>query len=221
MARRRTGEGPDEFEEYDDGAPIDGGRFGNGRDRPDTFFALSPEEQQGVLDWERDNPAIAGNTTTGRELFGAWMRPTTPEIRQTPGLVPMQEETGGPDAGRRDDGLPRGMTVQSVQGYDADMGGGDDGGGGQSAFATPMMPHEPSPISGMTPNPQIAPQTTRRVSSPGSQSALFSDASGGSPMFGRAGGLTGGGKGVLGSNEGGPAPTEMMLSLLRMLRNGA
>jgi hypothetical protein len=106
------------------------------------------------------------------------------------------------------------MTVE----HESDGGyGGDEG--GQSAFSTPSMPHEPSPISGMTANPQTA-AGTRRVSSPGSQSALFSEASGGTPLFGRAGGLMGGGKGVPGGNEGGPSATENMLALLRMFRNG-
>lgn len=146
---------------------------------------------------------IGGNETSARELFNR-PTPTTPLAR--PHAEAPSQDVGG--------GLPHGMTVQGdAMGY----GGDDMGGGDQPAFSTPAMPHEPSPISAMRPNPEV----TRRVSSPGAQSALFSDDSGGGQMFGRAGGLLGGGKGVLGANEGGPTPTDMMLSLLRMFRNGA
>lgn len=115
---------------------------------------------------------------------------------------------------REPKGLPQGMTVQSEQGYDSTFGGP---GGGQESFSTPAQPFSPTPIASQRPNPTV----TQRVSSPGATSALFADASGGTPMFGRLGGLTGGGKGVMGSNEGGPAPTAMMLKLLRMFGSGA
>lgn len=125
-----------------------------------------------------DESGPYGNRTTARELFD------------------------------RNDGLPRGMTVQGDEGFSDEFG---------SSMSVPGQSFTPSPISGMTPNPSV----TRRVSSPGAQSALFADASGGTPLFGRAGGLQGGGKGILGADEGGPTPTEMMLSLLRMFRSGA
>lgn len=156
----------------------------------------------------------------GVNMTGLMKEPTSDEgTNMTGNGLPMQ---GAPGEGNTTTGremfdrrptmpgLPQGMTVQGEdQGND----------GGQSAFSTPMMPHEPTPVSGGY-DMSMAPQNTRRVSSPGAESALFSDASGGTPMFGRAGGLMGGGVGVQGSNEGGPTPTDMMLSLLRMFRSG-
>lgn len=137
---------------------------------------------------------IIGNQTSARELFD-----------KRSAATPMRHEP------QEDRVLPMGMTVQGEEGY------GGEGGGDQPSFSTPSQAREPNPISAMRPNPQV----TRRVSSPGAQSALFADDSGGTPLFGRAGGLMGGGKGVLGTNEGGPSPTDMMLSLLRMFRGGA
>ncbi len=159
------------------------------------------------------------------ELFGAVKEPTSDEgVNMTGGLLgppPVRENpSGGNTSTGREmfdhapttTGLPQGMTVQ---GDESD--GAGYGGGGQSAFSTPMMPHEPSPISGMPSNPEV----TQRVSSPGATSALFSDASGGTPMFGRAGGLMGGGRGAPSMDAGGQStPTQNMLALLRMMRNG-
>lgn len=106
---------------------------------------------------------------------------------------------------QRGDALPRGMTVQGEQGYGDAFGGN-----------TPMMPQEPSPVAARP----AQPTSTRRVSSPGSMSALFGSEGRDTPMFGNMGGLTEGGLGVQ-SSQGRPTPTEMMLSLLRMFRGGA
>lgn len=194
MAVRRTA-GDREMEDYGD-QPEDPNPFHSmGGGRVDEFgnvlpdFANDPNYPVPFQDYQPTE--IAGDQTTARELFN---QPRAPQG------IPRPDQTGG---------LPQGMTVQSEEGY--------GGGGDMPAFSTPSTPHEPTPMSGMPPRPDV----TRRVSSPGAQSALFSEASGGTPLFGRAGGLMGGGKGVLGANEGGPTPTEMMLSLLRTLRNGA
>lgn len=180
------------------GAPMEGGDpggiadpqdpFGNGQDRPDAFFALSPEEQQAIIDLQAG--AIAGNQETARE-FGGGGRPTT-----------------SPTAGFN---LPRGVSVEERAGPEASF-----------SQDTPAMSMEPAPISAGMPEPmqtQTAPQGPQRRSVSNAAPALFAE-SGGGRMFGDAGGLMSGGRGVVGSSAGGPTPTEMMLAIMRSLRGG-
>jgi hypothetical protein len=200
MARRRSMDGADEYEgggfNLGGGAPGLGGKPAGGG-RVDEFgnevpdFSNDPNFPTPFADYTPDE--IAGDSTTARELGN----------HKTPNLPLAQP-------GPHETGLPTSMTVQSNEGY------GSDFGGDQASYSTPMQGFSPNPVSGQHASPEV----TQRVSSPGAQSALFSDASGGTPMFGRAGGLMGGGKGVLGSNEGQPTPTEMMLKLVRMYQNG-
>lgn len=164
--------------------------FGNGRDRPDAFFDLPPDEQQSIIDLQ--NGAIAGNTDSARSL-GPSM----------PNTINQGQSAPPPFA------LPRGVSAnESV----------DMGGGGDYSQDAPAMPMEPAPTAGQRPNPQPAfrgtPPTARRVSA--APSALFGE-EGSSSMFGRAGGLLGGGQGVLGAGDDGEIePTEMFKKLLQM-----
>lgn len=169
--------------------------FGNGRDRPDAFYNLSPEEQQAIIDLQ--NGAIGGNQETAREI-GGWSRPNTPVTQQP--------------------NLPQAVSVE-------------ERGGPEQSFAqdTPQMSMAPDPVAASTPQPMqtsapppmgapTGPQRPSIVSN--AAPALFAESGGGGRMFGSAGGLMGGGRGVMGSNPGGPTPTEMMLSIMRQLRNG-
>jgi hypothetical protein len=192
MARRRA---YDDINNFDDNGEPDLIKSPGGEPPPDgSLIEPNPDES-----------GPEGDTTRGREMW-ADDQPNVPMFRP-----PKQPPMGPPDQGQPPtptQGLPEGMTVQDQGGY-GDMGGADD------SYSTPLMPHEPQVTR------RIAAPALPHVSSPASQSALFSDASGGTPLFGRMGGLTGGGIGVPGSNEGGPTPTQMMLSLLRMFRNWA
>lgn len=198
MAVRRSvmGDGRDDFNpDDDDMGGFDGGLIGHDMDRGvnnDDGMVMKDAGDSGIAPSLGDDISHdEGNSTSAREMFDR--RPTT-------------------------DGLPRGMTVQQDQGYAPNMG--DSGGYEPNSMSTPTMSMEPNPVSGMTANPATStPETTRRVSSMGSTSALFGQQAG-TPLFGRAGGLMGGGTGVQASSEGAPTPTQMMLSLLRMFRNG-
>ena len=168
--------------------------FGNGRDRPDAFFDLSPEEQQSIIGIQDD--AIAGNTDSARSLG--------PSMPNTIGQ--------GPQSAPQPFALPRGVSANE---------GVEMGWGGDYSQDAPAMPMEPSPTAAQRPNPQPAfrgtpqaSQTARRVSA--APSALFGQ-EGSSSMFGRAGGLLGGGQGVLGAGDDGEIePTEMFKKLLQM-----
>lgn len=199
MARRRT---QDDAPFEDDPSNLFADRLsGGGSGRVDEFgnqvpdFSNDPNFPTPFVDYVPDE--IAGNQETARELGDVF------RTRSPLAAAPQPEPEPS-------NGLPMSMTVET--GYDD---------GGQPSVSTPAMPHEPTPIAGMRAAPEIASQGTRRVSSGGAPSALFGDTSTGTPMFGRLGGLEGGGIGAMGLNEGGPTPTQMMLSLLRMMRNGA
>lgn len=176
---------PDEHEQRVPGSPF--GMDAGAGPRTDEFGNEIPDfpRDQYPVPFEDYQPdAIAGDRTSGREMFDH--RETTPPTTS---------------------GLPRGMTVQGEEGY---------GDGGQDSMGTPAQGFSPQPVSGMRANPSM----TQRVGHGGASSALFSEASGGTPLFGRAGGLMGGGKGVLGMDDGAPSPTEMMLKLVRAFQNG-
>lgn len=194
MARRRSADSGD-IREDDDPSLSGGGGFGSIFDNGRGFSDMGPNIGSIVEPVPQlpDLPAIAGNETTARELGGSLFPNRLRPVRQTPSV-------DQPQAPPTPSGLPIGMTVQD----------------GEDTMSTPMMSRAPNPIAAMTPNPVAQQATTRRVA----PSQLFSDDYG-TPMFGRAGGLMGGGQGVMESNDGAPSPTEMMKRLLQMFRGEA
>lgn len=168
--------------------------FGN--ELPD--FSGDPNYPTPFQDYVPDE--IAGDSQSAREI-GRGGKPTTP-------LQGM--------------GLPRGVSVEDLTtptSYRSNETPSSYVAPGQDA---PSMSMFPDPISqgnaspGMTQTPASGP-TRRSVTN--APSAMFAE-SGGGRMFGDAGGLMGGGRGAVGTNAGGPSPTEMMLSILRSLRGG-
>jgi hypothetical protein len=123
--------------------------------------------------------------------IGGWMKPNTPIERQN------------------EPQLPQAVSVEERAGPEQSF-----------SNDTPPQSFAPAPVSAGTPNPMETPVGPQRRSLSNAAPALFAE-SGGSRMFGDAGGLMSGGRGVLGSNAGGPTPTEMMLSIMRQLRGGA
>ena len=215
MAMRRSG-ARDGEREYDSepeelgfaGISDSGGdRFGNGRDRPDAFYNLSPEEQQSIIDLQ--GGAIAGNTEPGKPFATA---PTTFGPRQEPTPTPTQSMPSAPAFN-----LPQGVSV------DEGMFSGVQSGG--NAMATPAMPAEPNPLAMGTQNPIQNPAESGTSRGPMRRSqqspSLFAQSR--SPMLsGRAGGLLGGGLGSTGAGEpSGPLqPTQMFQKLLELFRQG-
>lgn len=201
MARRRSLDGGvDESGGFDDGGSSDLNALLASFGGDASTKELQPDQKGGPL------PGVPFKEATADEDARMIGLPVEDESG------PYGDRTTGREMfdRREPTGLPQGMTVQGEQGYGSEFGG-------QDSFATPMQSFSPTPASGMRPNPDV----TQRVSHGGAPSALFSDASGGTPMFGRMGGLTGGGRGVVGSEGGQPAPTQMMLKLLRMFGSGA
>jgi hypothetical protein len=149
-----------------------------------------------------DNP-IAGNTVNPRDL-----RPAMPNmIGQAAAPAPFA--------------LPQGVSVN-------DAIGDDGGGGGTFAQDTPAMPMTPTPGASPQGPVRVSPSMPPRPTSTGSAgpmrvsaapSALFGQ-SGGASMFGRADGLLGGGRGVVGGDDGEIEPTEMYRKLLQMFGAG-
>lgn len=131
-----------------------------------------------------------GNTERGREFSPGGGMPTTPGAYS---------------------GLPQGVSVEERTETPESFFHED----------TPPMSMAPDPITAreQTPMPaQTSTGPTRRALS-NAAPALFQE-TGGARMFGNVGGLMGGGRGAVGTNEGGPTPTEMMLSILRQMRGG-
>lgn len=167
--------------------------FGNGRDRPDAFYNLSPEEQQAIIDLQ--SGAIAGNQESAREIgVAAWM-PNQPVTRR--------QQPQAPE-------LPQGVSVEEQTGPESSFAQDTPE---QSMFPDPVTMHAPDPMQTATTGP------TRRTMS-NAAPALFDESGGGARMFGAAGGLMNGGRGAPGMNQGGPTPTEMMLQILREMRAG-
>lgn len=207
MATRRPSLGLDEGDEPDFGLPNFGsliellGNDGSpgsktpmmgGEVPPFRMPEGEPPPDGTVLGPGPEDNVPIGNTETPREM------------------APQQTPTSS---------LPRGVTVEER------MPEVFSGGEYESQMSTPAMPSAPSPTAARPPNPLIGSADTpspagpvRRSLAPASAPALFGTEAG-SPLFGRAGGLLGGGTGVPGTGQGGvPQPTEMMRQILRMLR---
>lgn len=230
MAQRRSLESYDHGDdEYQDGS----GLFGGGRDMPPMGAPVSMAPPGGggrvdefgneVPDFANDPnypgafsdyipTEIAGNGETAREIGGGWNKPTTP-LQNQPNQSP------GPQ-------LPRGVSVEETNepSYSEPSAPSffDEQPSSYSSPGqdTPAMSMSPDPITSHQPEPMQTSTGPTRRSVSNAAPALFQEAGGGSRMFGSAGGLMGGGKGAVGTNAGGPSPTEMMLSILRQMRGG-
>lgn len=206
MARRRSLDGGYEDGGFDESIQDDGGLDGLlasfGGDEGKILLGDGVLRKEATSDEQRDM------------IFGGEHPRKEPTLDED---ISRMADTGNVTTGREmfdRGGLPQGMTVQQGSSY---------------AMDTPMMAREPNPIASQMPNPSVqtpspsmspspgASSTVRRSVSPGSTSALFGEEAG-TPMFGRAGGLMGGGVGVPGTNEGAPTPTQMMQQLLQMFR---
>lgn len=113
--------------------------------------------------------------------------------------------------------LPEGVTVPQTQFEGVPQS--------SNTMQTSLSPMTPSPVAGSGQAASYAPaegggtgQGPQRPAFTPAASALFGESPRSSGLFGALGGLDEGGIGAVGTNNGGPAPTEMMLALLRQLR---
>ena len=205
-----------------DGTPTDeaedplGTPFGSSGTR-DEFgnvipdFSNDPNYPVPFVDYQPDE--IAGNTESARELGGGFGPPRggpAPAPLGTPVGPPMGQPPGGPSEDSF--GLPQGVSVNEGM-----FAGVPESG---NAMNVPGQSRTPSPTSGMAMN---APPESGTSQGPMRRSASSPSIYGESrnpTMFGRAGGLLGGGKGLVGREESsGPvAPTEMMKKLLALFQ---
>lgn len=166
-----------------------------------------------VID-ELQRGAISGNLETAREIgIGGFTRPAQYG-------APRQQPASDAPA------LPHGVTVNNQEGVPAPSTQFADVPPASNSMQTALSPMSPEPVAMQGQPASMAPNESgtgpQRVSLTPAQSVLFGGESNPSRsgLFGGLGGLTEGGIGVPGASPGGPSPTQMMLQLARMLRQG-
>ena len=213
MARRRSDDGlQDDFGQEDDGL---GGLLGGGS----LGTPVGPNEGGpgigGVFE-QLPNIKVPGTRPPDDPLG-----PLDPDESGPIGNTERPRDLAGPNATPNTFGLPEGVSVNDgmFSGVNDGMFSGVPKSG--NAMNTPAQPRTPQLSSG---NVMNAPPESGNSQGPMRRSAsapsIFGEKRGGQTMFGRADGLLGGGKGLVGAEESsGPiAPTEMMMRLLQMFR---
>lgn len=200
MPRRRTGEGPDEFEDVPDDDPFGGGfGFGNPFEPP----PLGSESGPGIGEIIAPLPDHLGEKPRD---FGPPVKGPTSDA---PPVLPDDVGRGSTTTARElgggmpnTIGLPQGVSVNDSMG----------------TMDVPGQSRTPSPVAAQPPNPGFANMEGPRRRSPVSPSIYGETRS--PQLFGRADGLLGGGKGLVGAEESsGPIqPTEMFNKLLQLFR---
>jgi hypothetical protein len=167
-------------------------------------------------------PPIMGSKDSAREIFGNnGPTPPQPGPTQIPGIDLTQhiprgvsttpDQTGGVQyLGRQEVTFPPGPGAGVPPGMPEPPA--------PSVFA-PDMPTMPSPVAaGPAPMPALRTTSPAPVQRAGAPAALFPEGSRPGGLFGHAGGLMGGGLGAPGRAAGADGPTELMLSLMRLLQ---